>query len=140
MSRVIHILLLLSFFVFPTTLSAENGDGLLLGSEGNKNVDLPQIVNDPVWKESYRNRKEHPRITAAILCVALGPFGAHRLYLGTRPLVPAAYTLTLGGGLGVLPVIDLALITFTKDISRFKDNPNVFMWNEKEVINEETNQ
>jgi len=73
-------------------------------------------------------KKEHPRITAAILCITLGPFGAHRLYLGTKPIVPASYTLTLGGGIGLLPLIDLFLITFSKDISRYKNNPHFFMW------------
>lgn len=80
--------------------------------------------------EIISSKKEHPRITAAILCITLGPFGAHRLYLGTKPIVPASYTLTLGGGLGLLPVIDLFLITFSKDISRYKNNPHFFMWNE----------
>ena len=80
--------------------------------------------------ELYTPKKEHPRITAALLCITLGPFGAHRLYLGTKPIVPAAYTITLGGGLGLIPVIDLFLITFSKDISRYKNNPHFFMWNE----------
>lgn len=105
-----------------------------MGSEGAVSIDFLKISEGI---DLSPKKKEHPRITAAILCLTLGPFGAHRLYLGTRPVVPAAYTLTLGGGLGVLPVIDLALITFSKDISRYRDNPNIFMWSEKEVSGEE---
>jgi TM2 domain-containing membrane protein YozV len=74
-------------------------------------------------------KRERKRLTAAILCLTLGPFGAHRLYLGTSTAVPVAYTLTLGGGLGVLPVIDLLLICFSSDITPYMNNPHVFMWN-----------
>jgi TM2 domain-containing membrane protein YozV len=76
------------------------------------------------------NQKVKPkrRLMAAFLCVALGPFGMHRLYLGTKPRVAAAYTLTLGGGLGLIPVVDLFYIVFSKDISRFKDNDQFIMW------------
>ncbi len=73
-------------------------------------------------------RKENPRWVAVGLCIALGPFGVHRMYLGTDAKVPILYALTLGGGLGVLPLIDLFQLLFTKDISRFYNNPNVFMW------------
>lgn len=79
-------------------------------------------------KQALKHRKEHPRLMAAVLCLTLGPFGAHRLYLGTKPAVPVAYTLTLGGGLGVLPVIDLLVICFSRDITPYKNNPRVFMW------------
>lgn len=78
-----------------------------------------------------KTKKERVRLTAAILCITLGPFGVHRLYLGTKTTVPVFYTLTLGGGLGILPVADLFLIVFSKDLERYKDNPNVFMWTEK---------
>jgi len=58
----------------------------------------------------------------------LGPFGGHRLYLGTNEKVPIIYTLTLGGGLGLLPLIDLIHIIFTKDLSKFEKSERVFMW------------
>ncbi len=74
---------------------------------------------------------ENKRLVASALTIALGPFGAHRLYLGTEPEVPVAYTLTLGGGLGILPVIDLGHILFTKDLSRYENNVHVFMWGNK---------
>lgn len=76
------------------------------------------------------NHKIRPkrRLIAAFLCMTLGPFGMHRLYLGTQPRVAAAYTLTLGGGLGLVPAIDLFFIVFSKDISRFKNNDDFIMW------------
>lgn len=76
------------------------------------------------------NQKVKPkrRIYAALLCLTLGPFGMHRLYLGTEPRVAAAYTLTLGGGCGLITVIDLFAIVFSKDISHFKDNDQFIMW------------
>ncbi|MFZ6053166.1 NINE protein [Halocola ammonii] len=76
-------------------------------------------------KESVQ---ENPRLVSILLTLALGPFGAHRIYLGTDVKVPVFYTLTLGGGLGILPVIDLLHLVFTKDISVYYNNPRIFMW------------
>ena len=76
-------------------------------------------------------RSENKKVVAIGLTLALGPFGAHRLYLGTDEKVPIVYTLTLGGGLGILPAIDLFHIVFSKDLEQFEDNPNVFMWQKK---------
>jgi TM2 domain-containing membrane protein YozV len=75
---------------------------------------------------------ENPRAVAIILDVTLGLLGMHRLYLGTDLKVPILYTLTFGGG-GVLWLADLGLLIFTKDITPYMNNPNVFMWtgNEK---------
>ncbi len=68
------------------------------------------------------------RLTALVLNIATGPIGGHRIYLGTHPRVPIVYALTLGGGLGLLPLIDLGYILFTKDLTQLCDNPNVFIW------------
>ena len=72
--------------------------------------------------------QENERLVALALTVALGPFGGHRLYLGTGPKVPIIYTLTLGGGFGVLPVIDLFHILLKKDLEPYRNNRNIFMW------------
>lgn len=71
---------------------------------------------------------ESPRLVSSVLTVALGVFGVHRMYLGTDLRVPIFYTLTLGGGLGVLPLIDLGCILFTKDLEGYYNHPGVFMW------------
>lgn len=83
---------------------------------------------EPNSKSIQEAERENPRAVAIGLTVLLGPFGAHRIYLGTREAVPIFYTLTLGGGLGVLPVIDLIHLIFSKDLSRFVNNEKVIMW------------
>ncbi len=67
------------------------------------------------------------RVLAAALAITLGPFGGHRIYLGTDAKVPLIYGLTFGG-FGVLAVIDLVQILFTKDLSVYRNNYQVFMW------------
>lgn len=74
---------------------------------------------------------KHKKLKAALLALLLGPFGVHRIYLGTATNVPVVYSLTLGGGLGVLPLIDFFHIVFSKDLSKFEDNKKVFMWDSK---------
>jgi TM2 domain-containing membrane protein YozV len=84
----------------------------------------------------FNNRKiiqklrtfDNQRAVAIGLDVSLGLFGVHRMYLGTDLKVPVLYTTTIGGG-GVLWLIDLGLLVAVKDLTPFKDNPNVFMWN-----------
>ncbi len=72
--------------------------------------------------------KENKRITAFGLAVFLGHFGVHRLYLGTPPVIPISYVLTLGGGLGIIPAIDAIMILTTKDLEKFENNSKFFMW------------
>lgn len=74
-------------------------------------------------------RQENPRLVAIVLDITLGVLGMHRLYLGTELKVPVFYALSLGGG-GVLWLVDLGLLIFSKDIEKFKDNPRLFMWAE----------
>ncbi|MBC7411998.1 MAG: TM2 domain-containing protein [Bacteroidia bacterium] len=68
------------------------------------------------------------RMTAALLTVTMGPLGAHRIYLGCSPHVPVAYVATVGGGVGLIPVIDFFAILFTRDFSTLEHNNSVFMW------------
>lgn len=82
-----------------------------------------------MWHKSYEN----PRLYAFCIAVLLGPFGAHRIYLGTNHMVPVAYTLTLGGGLGIIPVIDAILILATKNLEPYQNNPRFFMWTSKDI-------
>jgi TM2 domain-containing membrane protein YozV len=71
------------------------------------------------------------RMTAALLTVTMGPLGAHRIYLGCSPHVPVAYVATVGGGVGIIPVIDFFAILFTRDFSKLEHNNSVFMWLKK---------
>lgn len=68
------------------------------------------------------------KIVSVITIVLTGPLGGHRLYLGTKPIVPIVYALTLGGGFGILPLIDLIYIITTKDIEKLENNDKIFMW------------
>lgn len=68
------------------------------------------------------------RGVAIALTILLGPLGGHRLYLGTEPHVPVLYTVTLGGGLGLLPLIDLVQLIVAEDMESFLNNRRVFMW------------
>jgi TM2 domain-containing membrane protein YozV len=73
--------------------------------------------------------KENERLMASALALFLGPFGAHRLYFGTTAKVPVIYGITFGG-FGVLVVLDLGHILFTRDLERFRDCDRVFMWSQ----------
>ena len=88
---------------------------------------IPDTLSNISNSEKTFKYRESKRFVAAVLCLALGPFGMHRLYLGTSPKVAAAYSVTLGG-IGIIPAVDFLLITFSKDISRFKENDKVIMW------------
>lgn len=89
---------------------------------------LKSPFKDRLKKAIEEKKEENPRLVGALLTITLGPFGAHRIYMGTDTKVPVFYTLTLGGGLGVLPVIDLGCILFTKDIEKYYANDQIFMW------------
>jgi TM2 domain-containing membrane protein YozV len=67
----------------------------------------------------------------AALCAFPFPFGfmgAHRVMLGTKPWVPVVYIATFGGCFGLLPMIDFFVLTFSKDITPYENNPHIFMW------------
>lgn len=102
-------------------------------------VSHPEIFYTPTDSTDFTQASDsvayprHKKLKAALLALALGHFGAHRIYLSTNPRIPAAYTLTLGGGLGILPLIDFFNIVFTKDISKFQNNSRFFMWQDEPV-------
>lgn len=68
------------------------------------------------------------RLKAALLALFLGHFGVHRIYLGTTASVPIVYSLTLGGGLGLLPLVDFFVILTTKDLDQYINCDKVIMW------------
>ena len=77
------------------------------------------------------NNINKTKIIAVTLAVTLGVFGVHRLYLGTKDIVPVSYTLTLGGGMAILPIMDIIYIISAKDINQITNNDYIFMWNKK---------
>ncbi len=71
--------------------------------------------------------RENQRLVGSGLALLLGPFGAHRIYLGTTPKVAVIYGLTFGG-FGVLSLIDLGHLLFSRDLDQFRYNDRVIMW------------
>ena len=84
-----------------------------------------------IFNRFNKDQHDNPRLVAIALDASLGLLGVHRLYLGTSVKVPVIYTVTCGGGC-VLWLIDLGLLIFTKDITPYMDNPNLFMWTDKD--------
>lgn len=70
---------------------------------------------------------EDQRLVSCALALALGPFAAHRIYLGTTPKVAVIYGLTFGG-FGILALIDLGHLLFSKDLEPYRNNDRVLMW------------
>ncbi|MBI5217912.1 MAG: TM2 domain-containing protein [Bacteroidia bacterium] len=84
------------------------------------------IFKNPFCRPHQKKNKN--KFTTIVVILLTGPLGGHRLYLGTSPVVPVVYAITLGGGIGILPVIDLIVIATTKDINRYINNDKVIMW------------
>ncbi|TND10342.1 MAG: hypothetical protein FD123_590 [Bacteroidetes bacterium] len=104
-----------------------NGDDLQEAAGHEAACDTLVPVAAPAGKIKTENRK----LVAALLAVPpFGMLGLHRIYLGTKPYIPIVYLVTLGGGLGILPLIDLAVILLSEkeQLETFRDNPKIFMW------------
>ncbi|MBV6404684.1 MAG: TM2 domain-containing protein [Flavobacteriales bacterium] len=99
----------------------------LLGNAAAAHGAGPWVPLCPAAPAGDTLRREPERLIACVLAVGLGTFGAHRIYLGTRPGVPILYGVTFGG-FGVLPLLDLGHLLFTKDLAPYRGNRQVFMW------------
>lgn len=133
------------FSIFPKSSAANTAGDFLFKSNQNQCLNIDSVslfqylytFNAPLHKiklaqKLWYKSKENPRLYAFCIAVLLGPFGAHRIYLGTRHMVPVAYVLTLGGGLGIVPAIDAVLILVTKNLEPYQNNPRFFMWTSKD--------
>ena len=89
---------------------------------------------NPVWFNFFKKQNNHKKIIASALAFPLpfGFLGIHRIYLGTKPYIPLIYVGTLGGA-GLLSLIDFIILVSNKDISRFQNNPRIFMWVDNEI-------
>ena len=79
----------------------------------------------------FKHNKKRTKGGAILMAILTGPIGGHRLYLGSSTYVPIFYALTLGGGLGILPLIDIIAIATTKDLSLYENNGSILMWGDK---------
>lgn len=100
----------------------------------NKGAQYPDYLSIKIGRKriyfplSIGSGGQKKKLTAILLTVFTGLVGGHRLYLGTAPVVPVVYAVTLGGGFGVLPFIDLIVLLLSEDIQRFENNNQIFMW------------
>ena len=85
------------------------------------------LQNDSVLVNDVTKKVKFQRGKAIIFTIFTGLLGGHRIYLGTHQRTPIIYAVTLGG-LGILPLIDLVEIIFTKDLSKFEYRPQIIMW------------
>lgn len=67
------------------------------------------------------------KVVAVGLATLLGPFGVHRLYLGTDPKIPVIYSITFGA-FGILPLTDIIAILTTREIDQYTNNSHIIMW------------
>lgn len=77
-----------------------------------------------------KRKAKNKKLIAALLAFPFpfGIVGLHRIYLGTAPHVPIVYIATVGGGFGILPLIDFFVILSSPDIESYFNNQQVFMW------------
>src|SRR5690606_8600054 len=87
-------------------LAMQTAPALAAGPYQDRAAVLAALPRDPLPGPAAQGH-EPRRLVAAALALTLGPFGAHRLYLGTDAKVPVLYGITFGG-FGVLVLIDLA--------------------------------
>ncbi len=80
------------------------------------------------WSAELKSSLKLKKSRAVLMALLTGLLGGHRLYLGTKPYVPVVYTLTLGGGMGLLPLIDIFVILLADDLSKYQNNSQIIMW------------
>jgi len=125
------LLIILSFSVFAerTFVEVDLNKGIISSVDNSINYknfsDTSKYVIDEKGDTIFLKKR---KFTAILLTILTGPLGGHRLYLGTKPIVPVVYAVTLGGGLLVIPIMDLFTIIFTRDLSKYEDNDKVLMW------------
>ena len=112
MARILTVTLF--SFIVITTINAQNTN--------------TSIFNTPVGLGNDDVSAQPKKATVLALTVLLGPIGGHRVLLGTKTIVPVLYTLTLGGGLGLVPLIDFFVCLFKKDLTPYKDEDRFLMW------------
>ena len=123
----ILFILILGLFSFQT--NANNGLELN-ASEIKVLIKLDKTLQKGELKIQVLPEKSEVKFKrgkAIIFTVLTGFLGGHRIYLGTHHRTPIIYSVTLGG-LGILPLVDLVNIIFTKDISKFENKSQIIMW------------
>lgn len=120
---MLRVFLIIIFGVSTLFASASTKVDIPFSYEGNLHLEHFQLRDS-----TSAVKPKAKKLKAVLLAVFLGHFGVHRIYLGTTPNVPVVYSLTLGGGFGILPLLDIVAILSTDDLSQFSNNKQVFMW------------
>ena len=123
MHKLFIVLLITALCGFSKASVAKTGAFFGLSQKGKPALALKHKVQEFVLSHNANPNKA----VALGLTVTLGVFGVHRLYLGTEPYVPVVYTITLGGGIGILPATDFIAILLEPDLQKF-NNGNIIMW------------
>ncbi|OIP01644.1 MAG: hypothetical protein COX70_09065 [Flavobacteriales bacterium CG_4_10_14_0_2_um_filter_32_8] len=124
--KISILFLFLFFLLFNLSSRANNSVGLSI-NENQVIVSIQEnnladtIAGAAIVTVKFKRGK------AILFTVFTGFLGGHRIYLGTHQRTPIIYSVTLGG-LGILPLIDLIQIIFTKDLSKFEYRPQIIMW------------
>ncbi len=114
-------------FIFFTINSSANDIVELTPEEIQVIVEFQDQFNDIVNDTTATRIVKFKRGKAIVFTLLTGLFGGHRIYFGTHHRTPILYSITFGG-LGILPLIDLVHIIFTKDLSRYEHKSQVIMW------------
>tara|TARA_B100000809_G_C15138678_1_gene531893 strand:+ start:1054 stop:1479 length:426 start_codon:yes stop_codon:yes gene_type:complete len=120
-------LVFVSCFLLCLTISADNVPIKLTVQQGQLIIDAQLQLEELAADTNTTSEVKFKRGKAILFTVFTGLFGGHRIYLGTHQRTPILYAITLGG-LGILPLIDLVNIIFTKDLSKFEGIPQIIMW------------
>ena len=123
---MVRVILILLFFLSAIVLKANDKSNALtseqiqlLVQEKGLTIQYSDSLGEPVVK--FKRGK------AILFTLFTGFLGGHRIYLGSHHRTPIIYSLTFGG-LGILAIIDLVHLIFTKDISIYQDKSQVIMW------------
>lgn len=124
--------LLLTFILISFSFITKADDNLELTSTELivlTGLDSLSESNEIIFDEAYEVNEpvKFKRGKAILFTVFTGLFGGHRIYFGTHHRTPIIYSITLGG-LGILPLVDLINIIFTKDLSKFDNKTQIIMW------------
>lgn len=85
---------------------------------------------NPLLTRFRKKQAKHKKAVAAALAFPFpfGIVGLHRIYLGCAPYIPVVYIASLGGVFGILPLVDFCVILAEKDLEKFVNSSDVFMW------------
>jgi TM2 domain-containing membrane protein YozV len=133
--KKILTLIILSLFILPLNLSAENYklDQSKIDAKFSAatEITLSAALDISGFQGANQVLNEKDPVIAFVLATVLGYLGIHRAYLGTTPVVVILYIIT-AGGCGIITLIDwimlLMVLIDEKDLGPYIDNPSFLMW------------